>query len=109
MNAKLRPFKNAKHNSESVSTLYRDITPLNTIVIINSSHGIVTGKEVLSGSLSTSRQVPILGLYENRSLPLSGRIAVYGDSNCIDGSHMQKECYWLMDALLEFTMHGQVN
>ena len=28
MNAELPPFKNGEHNSESVSTLDRDITPL---------------------------------------------------------------------------------
>lgn len=67
-----------------------------------------SGMEVLSSVITNHKQVPILGLYENRSHPLSGRIAVYGDSNCLDSSHMTKDCFWLLDALLEFTMHGQV-
>jgi hypothetical protein len=29
-------------------------------------------------------------------------VAVYGDSNCIDGAHMQKECYWLVEELLQY-------
>ncbi|KAK3868639.1 hypothetical protein Pcinc_025981 [Petrolisthes cinctipes] len=32
-----------------------------------------------------------------------GRVVVYGDSNCLDNSHLQKDCFWLLDALLEFT------
>ena len=32
----------------------------------------------------------------------------YGDSNCVDGAHLQKPCYWLMDAMLEFTSAGHV-
>lgn len=34
----------------------------------------------------------------------SGRIAVYGDSNCLDSTHIDKACFWLLDSLLEFTM-----
>jgi len=32
-----------------------------------------------------------------------GRIAVYGDSNCLDSSHMVTNCYWLLRKILEFT------
>ncbi|XP_015585163.1 membrane-bound transcription factor site-1 protease isoform X2 [Cephus cinctus] len=38
----------------------------------------------------------------------AGRIVVYGDSNCIDDSHLQKPCFWMLDAILEFTTTGQV-
>ena len=31
------------------------------------------------------------------------RIAVYGDSNCLDSSHMVTNCYWLLRKILEFT------
>ncbi|XP_063695760.1 membrane-bound transcription factor site-1 protease [Culicoides brevitarsis] len=34
----------------------------------------------------------------------SGRLAVYGDSNCLDSTHIDKACFWLLDSLLEFTM-----
>ena len=72
------------------------------------SVNVFLGMEVLEGIITSHKHVPILGLYENRSQPLSGRIAVYGNSNCLDSSHMSKNCFWMLDALLEFTMHGQV-
>ena len=64
------------------------------------------GQELLSESEVGNMQfVPILGLmqtndFENNEiketeskLNLAGRIAIYGDSNCIDDSHSQKrEC-----------------
>ncbi|KAI4377106.1 hypothetical protein MLD38_014791 [Melastoma candidum] len=42
---------------------------------------------------------PILGLVEAGK----GRIAVYGDSNCLDSSHMVTNCYWLLRKILDFT------
>lgn len=42
---------------------------------------------------------PILGAVEAGR----GRIAVYGDSNCLDSSHMASSCYWLLKKLLDFT------
>lgn len=38
-----------------------------------------------------------------------GRIVIYGDSNCLDSTHMEKPCFWLLDALLEFTMSSHVS
>lgn len=43
---------------------------------------------------------------ENKSK--SGRIVVYGDSNCLDSTHIEKPCFWLLDALLEYTMTSHV-
>lgn len=40
--------------------------------------------------------------------PKSGRIAVYGDSNCLDSTHMDKACFWLLDTILEYTMNSHV-
>lgn len=40
--------------------------------------------------------------------PTEGRIVVYGDSNCLDSTHQEKPCYWLLDALLEYTMTAHV-
>lgn len=37
-----------------------------------------------------------------------GRIAIYGDSNCLDSTHLDKPCFWLLDALLEYTMTAHV-
>ncbi|KAG5320863.1 MBTP1 protease, partial [Acromyrmex heyeri] len=39
---------------------------------------------------------------------MSGRLVVYGDSNCIDDSHLQKSCFWMLDAILEYTTTGYV-
>ena len=40
----------------------------------------------------------------NKYKHTEGRIAVYGDSNCLDSTHLEKPCFWLLDALLEYTM-----
>lgn len=37
-----------------------------------------------------------------------GRIAVYGDSNCLDSTHIEKPCFWLLNAMLEYTMTSHV-
>ncbi|XP_017891773.1 membrane-bound transcription factor site-1 protease isoform X1 [Ceratina calcarata] len=37
-----------------------------------------------------------------------GRIVVYGDSTCIDDSHLQKPCFWMLDAILEYTTTGHI-
>lgn len=59
--------------------------------------------ETLTKSRSIS--MPILGLVEASG---GGRIAVYGDSNCIDSVHLVRDCYWLLLALLEFTTSSRV-
>lgn len=38
-----------------------------------------------------------------------GRIVVYGDSNCLDSTHIEKPCFWLLDALLEYTMTSHIS
>lgn len=66
--------------------------------------------------------------YNNQSisknvLKNSGRLAIYGDSNCLDSSHLERNCFWMIDALLQYTStahlpklfidnnfpHGEVN
>ncbi|KAG5849428.1 hypothetical protein ANANG_G00110290 [Anguilla anguilla] len=63
------------------------------------------GLEVLKQETAVVENVPILGLYQTPSEG-GGRIALYGDSNCIDDSHRQKDCFWLLDALLQFTAYS---
>ncbi|KAK7498137.1 hypothetical protein BaRGS_00010725, partial [Batillaria attramentaria] len=63
------------------------------------------GYEVLKGETQTKEGVPVLGLQQTNSQPGSGRIALYGDSNCLDTSHLQKDCFWLLKAILEYTAH----
>ncbi|XP_016959468.1 membrane-bound transcription factor site-1 protease [Drosophila biarmipes] len=35
-----------------------------------------------------------------------GRIAVYGDSNCLDSTHLEKACYWLLITFLDFAINS---
>lgn len=62
------------------------------------------GLEVLKSHVAQVEGVPILGLLQTGENEDSGRIVVYGDSNCIDTAHMQKECFWLLDAVLQYAM-----
>lgn len=51
----------------------------------------------------------ILGMTQSQlNSRKGGRIAVYGDSNCLDSTHIEKACFWLLDALLEYTMTAHV-
>lgn len=43
-----------------------------------------------------------------KPITTEGRIAVYGDSNCLDSTQLEKPCFWLLDALLEYTMTSHV-
>ncbi|XP_014212506.1 membrane-bound transcription factor site-1 protease [Copidosoma floridanum] len=38
----------------------------------------------------------------------TGRIVIYGDSNCIDDNHPHKPCFWMLDAFLEFATTGKI-
>ena len=48
------------------------------------------GEEILEDSSRTVPDVPILGLYQPKGSPNTGRLALYGDSNCLDNAHLQK-------------------
>lgn len=68
------------------------------------------GEELLRGldKKSETMLVPILGLLQVKT---RGRIAVYGDSNCLDDSHAQESqppCFWMLDAILEFVSIGKI-
>ncbi|EDW76803.2 uncharacterized protein Dwil_GK20275 [Drosophila willistoni] len=39
----------------------------------------------------------------------AGRIAIYGDSNCLDSTHLEKACYWLLLTFLDFTMNSHIS
>eukprot|EP00736_Rhodelphis_marinus_P012364 Rmarinus@m.1287 len=36
----------------------------------------------------------------------AGRIAVYGDSNCIDMNHRKKDCPWLVNGMIRYVLDG---
>lgn len=61
---------------------------------------ILQGHEVLKGETQTKEGVPILGLYQSASQPGAGRIALYGDSNCLDTSHLQKGLHVFLGSCL---------
>ncbi|KAM7276499.1 hypothetical protein ACFE04_018365 [Oxalis oulophora] len=65
--------------------------------LMDSSESGATQNVLSTGS--SKEDSPILGLLELGE----GRIAVYGDSNCLDSSHMVTNCYWLLKKILDFT------
>ena len=66
------------------------------------------GHEVVHGESLSAPGVTIAGLYQPHTPEGSGRLALYGDSNCLDAAHMQKDCFWMLDAFLQFATVGQV-
>lgn len=48
-----------------------------------------TGAEVLTGATQLVHNVPVLGLYQSPHHG-GGRIVVFGDSNCLDNSHLRR-------------------
>lgn len=60
----------------------------------------------LNGSEKTLKDVPVLGLYEVPSM-YGGRIAVFGDSSCLDSSvHPSskfRNCFGMLHTILRFT------
>ncbi|KAJ9688426.1 hypothetical protein PVL29_014216 [Vitis rotundifolia] len=65
---------------------------------MDSSESAATQNVLLTSGMAKADS-PILGLLELGE----GRIAVYGDSNCLDSSHMVTHCYWLLRKILDFT------
>ncbi|KAK6630577.1 Membrane-bound transcription factor site-1 protease [Polyplax serrata] len=66
------------------------------------------GKEILGETMETVENVPVLGLLQTTFSEKSGKVIVYGDSNCLDNSHLQKDCYWMLDGILEYTSTGHM-
>ena len=72
------------------------------------------GQAVLRSEKRSVNQVPVLGLMQvtpssSASAPTgvkSGRLALYGDSNCLDSAHLQKDCFWLLEALLQYCLQS---
>ncbi|GAA50303.1 membrane-bound transcription factor site-1 protease [Clonorchis sinensis] len=45
----------------------------------------------------------VLGLWTaTHANSSTGRLAVYGDSDCLSSTHLNANCFWLVDALLQF-------
>ena len=45
---------------------------------------------MVNGETKAEIDIPILGLHQTTVNPGSGRVVLYGDSNCLDNSHMKK-------------------
>jgi len=60
--------------------------------------------EILNGESNAEADIAVLGFYDPKE-EHSGRIVVYGDSNCIDSVHMEKDCFWLIDHMLNYTLN----
>ncbi|XP_074645435.1 membrane-bound transcription factor site-1 protease-like [Tubulanus polymorphus] len=71
------------------------------------------GHEVIKGESLNADRIPILGLYQTQQsdsktvdqLNPGGRVVLYGDSNCLDNSHMVKDCFWMLDAIMQYAAH----
>ena len=47
-----------------------------------------------SNTAKVKNEIPVLGFYQTKAnQENSGRIVVYGDSNCIDSAHLTLECW----------------
>uniref|UniRef100_A0A2P2J411 Uncharacterized protein MANES_16G115100 n=2 Tax=Rhizophora mucronata TaxID=61149 RepID=A0A2P2J411_RHIMU len=66
--------------------------------LLDSSESGATQNVMLTSGMAKADS-SILGLVEVGE----GRVAVYGDSNCLDSSHMVTNCYWLLKKILDFT------
>ncbi|KAF7233274.1 hypothetical protein EG68_08654 [Paragonimus skrjabini miyazakii] len=59
----------------------------------------------------TDPVVPVLGLWTPLKSPSPcGRLAVFGDADCLSSTHLNQNCFWLVDALLQFavSLYGRV-
>ena len=62
------------------------------------------GKEAAA---KVKNNIPVMGFHQSKA-PGSGRVVVYGDSNCVDSAHLSDNCFWMMDAILEYTGLGNM-
>ncbi|KAG7609793.1 Peptidase S8/S53 domain superfamily [Arabidopsis suecica] len=70
---------------------------LHTFPLLDSSESGATQNLLLT---EAAKEDPaVLGLLEIGE----GRVGVYGDSNCLDSSHMVTNCYWLLKKMLDFS------
>lgn len=68
-------------------------------------HGQVADKQTQSNTIENKTSEPSKPA---KPIATEGRIAIYGDSNCLDSTQLEKPCFWLLDALLEYTMTSHV-
>ncbi|XP_017036572.1 membrane-bound transcription factor site-1 protease [Drosophila kikkawai] len=54
----------------------------------------------------SNRSISFDKMIHNTPPNSEGRIAVYGDSNCLDSTHLEKACYWLLNVFLDFAINS---
>eukprot|EP01119_Soliformovum_irregulare_P018279 TRINITY_DN5573_c0_g1_i3.p1 TRINITY_DN5573_c0_g1~~TRINITY_DN5573_c0_g1_i3.p1 ORF type:complete len:299 (+),score=62.03 TRINITY_DN5573_c0_g1_i3:107-1003(+) len=60
-------------------------------------------EEMLVGAPKRAPNVPIVGIYPADPQPnFAGRLAIFGDSSCMDDATVRQECHWILDGLLDF-------
>ncbi|KAF5405447.1 Membrane-bound transcription factor site-1 protease [Paragonimus heterotremus] len=78
--------------------------------VVASSHSKKDNNWRLTAS-DTDPIVPVLGLWTPLKSPSPcGRLAVFGDADCLSSTHLNQNCFWLVDALLQFAIspYGRV-
>lgn len=70
----------------------------------NSEQNDLTDGVLFSAAAAAKKKVNLMAKRKQKE----GRIVVYGDSNCLDSTHLEKPCFWLLDAMLEYTMTSHV-
>lgn len=83
-----------KHPKENFIAIQRELN--------NQGLDILKDKKI-----KNKEKITIFGLLNNDYNKKFGRLSLYGDSNCLDSAHLQNDCFWMLDALLQFSTTGQ--
>ncbi|XP_022662431.1 membrane-bound transcription factor site-1 protease-like isoform X2 [Varroa jacobsoni] len=68
----------------------------------------IIGGESGTGGQKRRQEVVVAGILQTRhNERKAGRLSIYGDSNCLDSAHLQRECFWLLNAMLQWSTTGQ--
>ncbi|XP_055705790.1 membrane-bound transcription factor site-1 protease isoform X2 [Phlebotomus papatasi] len=81
---------------------------LKAVEVMDVAENEISDAEEDDKTLEMAQVKDELKLLPHTNVRKGGRIAVYGDSNCLDSTHMEKPCFWLLDMLLEYTMTSHV-
>lgn len=106
--------KQIKHIKDSEEFKHVDANNTDQVVVVEVPQSVLLRKKdklkfskQSLGSLAAS----VAGVNREASsdTQAAGRIVVYGDSNCLDSTHLDKPCFWLLNAFLEYTMTSHIS
>lgn len=68
-------------------------------------------EKAVLGITKVSQENRLEGFGKNSKSDTQGRIAVFGDSNCIDSSHSKgnRNCFWLLKEMIQYASSGIVS